>query len=58
VRPIHTDRSEYDIENAKPTICLANVLPFVDPGAGKKNDAGDYMDKSIQRWDMYNRAKF
>jgi hypothetical protein len=35
------NRSEDDIENTKVTICLANVLPFVDPGVGKKNDPGD-----------------
>jgi hypothetical protein len=58
VSPVHTNRSEYDIKNAKVTIRLANILPFVDPGAGKKTHAGDYVDQGIQRWDMYNRAKF
>jgi hypothetical protein len=58
VSPIHTNRSENDIENTKITIRLANILAFVGPGAGEKNNSGNYMDQGIQRWDMYNRAKF
>ena len=46
--PIHTDRSKNDIENTEPTICLANVLPFVDPGAANKKDAGNYMNQGIR----------
>jgi hypothetical protein len=58
VSPVHTNRSEDDIENTKVTICLANILPFVEPGAGDKDDAGDYVNRSIQRRDMHDRAKF
>jgi hypothetical protein len=57
VSHIYTDRSKNDVEDTQPTICLANILDFVDPGAGNKNDAGNYMNHSIQRRDMDDRAE-
>src|SRR6266545_188564 len=57
VGPVYTNRSEDDVENTQPTICSANILSFVDPGSGNKNCAGNYMNHSIQRRDVDDRAK-